>query len=256
MEFNKVDILGTKINQITMEETCSKIFSFIENNQKAFVVTPNAEMIMRARTNDELGKILNNADLSLPDGTGVLLASYFFGLDIEERVSGFDLLTKLLSYSNYNHKYSVYFLGGEPGIAKKMVERLKKEPDSALPNSENLSPNLEISGFHHGYLDQNLTKKVIRDINEKEPDILFVGMGVPLQEKFLKENLNKLNIRVGITVGGSFDVLAGELNRAPAWMQKIGLEWFYRLLQEPKRFKRILTLPHFVLLVFCKVIFK
>ena len=256
MKSNKVDILGVKINKITMKESCNKIFSFIEDNSKAVVVTPNAEMIMKARENDELANILNNADLSLPDGAGVLMASRLFNLDIKERVSGFDILTELLSYSDYKNEYSVYFLGGRPGIAEKMVKRLKENPKKTLPANKNLSSKLKISGFHHGYLDQELKKKVIDEINDKEPDILFVGMGVPLQEKFLEENLAKLNIKVGITVGGSFDVLAGELNRAPGWMQKIGLEWFYRLLQEPQRFKRIMVLPHFVLIVLYKVIFK
>jgi len=256
MKANKVDILGVKINKISMKESCAEIFSYIDKNKKAVVVTPNAEMIMRARKNDELAKILNGADLSLPDGAGVLLASNLFNLDIEERVSGFDILTEILSYSDYNRDYSVYFLGGKPGIAEKMVKKLKGNPKKNLPTNKNLSPNIEISGFHHGYLDQNMKSMVIEEINKKRPDILFVGMGVPLQEKFLKENLAKLNVNVGITVGGSFDVLAGELKRAPIWMQKIGLEWFYRVLQEPKRLKRIIALPHFALIVLYKAIFK
>ena len=257
---NKVDILGVKINKIGMAETCQYIFSVINNKEKAMVVTPNAEMIMRARDNDELRDILNNAELSLPDGAGVLLAAKLFKLNIKERVSGFDLLTELLSDSvdnNYldNEKYSVYFLGGKPGIAKKMVKKLKENPDTTLANNNKLSSKLNISGFHHGYLDEELSDKVLKEINEKKPDILFVGMGVPLQEKFLKENMDKLDIKVGITVGGSFDVLAGELNRAPKWMQNAGLEWFYRLLQEPTRFKRMLALPKFAFLAFYKSIF-
>ena len=256
MKANKVDILGIKINKITMRESCTKIFSYIDKDKKAVVVTPNAEMIMKARENEELADILNSADLSLPDGAGVLLASNLFNLDIKERVSGFDILTEILSYSDYDKDYSVYFLGGKPGIAEKMVKRLKENPEKNLPTNKSLASNLKISGFHHGYLDQEMKAKVIEEINEKNPDILFVGMGVPLQEKFLKENLDKLNVNVGITVGGSFDVLAGELKRAPVWMQKIGLEWFYRVLQEPKRFKRIISLPYFVLIVLYKVIFK
>jgi len=256
MKSNKVDILGVKINKITMKESCKEIFSFIEKDKKAVVVTPNAEMIMKARENEELANILNSADLSLPDGAGVLLASNLFNLDIKERVSGFDILTELLSYDDYNREYSVYFLGGRPGIAEKMVKRLKENPEKTLPINKSLSSKLKISGYHHGYLDQELKAKVIDEINEKEPDILFVGMGVPLQEKFLEENLANLNTKIGITVGGSFDVLAGELNRAPIWMQKLGLEWFYRLLQEPKRFKRIIALPHFAIIVLYKVIFK
>ena len=254
MNSDKVDILGVKVNIINMEEACEEIFSIIKRDKsKAVVVTPNAEMIMRARDNQELADILNNADLSLPDGVGVLLASHLFNINIKERVSGFDLMVELLSEKK-ERNYSVYFLGAEPGVAEKMVENLKKFPKKTLPSSKVFSSNIKISGFHHGYLNEKSKKEVIKEINEKKPDILFVAMGVPLQEKFIKENMEKLNTKVAITVGGSFDVLAGELKRAPLWMQKIGLEWLFRLIQEPGRLKRMMSLPKFVFLALKKAL--
>lgn len=249
----KADILGVKINKLNMEQALNNIFSIVKEEKKAMVVTPNAEMIMRARKNKELKTILNEADLSLADGAGVLIASKLFNIDINERVSGFDLLTEILSYDKFPNKFSVYFLGAEPGVVDKMFDNLK-DKSKKLANNKNLAKNLEIVGYHHGYLNSELKKELIKDINEKAPDILFVGMGVPLQEKFLKENMEKLNIKVGITVGGSFDVLAGNLKRAPKFIQKIGLEWLYRLLQEPKRFRRTLLLPQFVVIAIYKSI--
>jgi N-acetylglucosaminyldiphosphoundecaprenol N-acetyl-beta-D-mannosaminyltransferase len=118
-----------------------------------------------------------------------------------------------------------------------------------VANLKSEYPELIISGYHHGYLDRENQQQVIEEINQKNIDLLLVGMGVPLQEKFLDNNLKKLNVGAAITVGGSFDVLAGEVERAPLWMQKAALEWFYRLLQEPSRFGRMLALPKFIYLV-------
>ncbi|MFW6026067.1 MAG: WecB/TagA/CpsF family glycosyltransferase [Candidatus Woesearchaeota archaeon] len=249
----KVDILGVKINKLNMEEALNRIFFTIKKGKKIMVVTPNAEMIMRARKNNELKYILNEADLSLADGAGVLLASKLLNIDIKERVSGFDLLTEILSYDEFPNKFSVYFLGAKPEVVDKMIKNLINN-SKLLANNKSLAKNLEIAGYHHGYLNSDLKKELIKDINEKEPNILFVGMGAPLQEKFLKENMEKLNINVGVTVGGSFDVLAGNLKRAPKFIQKIGLEWLYRLIQEPKRFKRTLLLPQFALIALYKSI--
>ncbi|MGM0500531.1 MAG: WecB/TagA/CpsF family glycosyltransferase, partial [Bacillota bacterium] len=121
--------------------------------------------------------------------------------------------------------------------------------DQAAANLKESYPDLNISGYHHGYLDRESQQQVIAEINAQKIDLLLVGMGVPLQEKFLDSNLEKLKVGAAVTVGGSFDVLAGEVNRAPLWMQKAALEWFYRLLQEPSRFGRMLSLPKFIYLV-------
>ncbi len=244
-----VDILGVKIDRIDKEFACQSILNFINEEKKEgqnqrLIVTPNSEMIVRAKENQQLARILNEADLSTADGAGVVLAARLLAKPVPERVAGFDLMYAVLK-AIANTTNSCYFLGGKPGIVDQAVIRLQEE-----------LLGLRICGFHHGYLDQEVEEQIIREINVLKPDLLLVGMGVPLQEKFLDRNLAKLKVKAAMTVGGSFDVLAGEVQRAPYWMQRIGLEWFYRLLQEPSRFGRMLALPKFMLLVFRELIRK
>ncbi|MFW5985077.1 MAG: WecB/TagA/CpsF family glycosyltransferase [Halanaerobiaceae bacterium] len=236
----KVEILNIKINRVNMQEAEKIVCEFIDADLSGkIVVTPNSEMVVRAQTDRELAEILNDADLAIPDGAGIVLASHILPTKIiTERVAGFDLMGRLFSVAT-NRDYSIYLLGGEPGI----VHRAKKKITSQ-------HPDINICGLHHGYLDRRKQREVISEINSCAPDLLLVGMGVPLQEKFLHNNIHKLNIGVGMTVGGSFDVWAGKSQRAPVWMQKAYLEWFYRLLKEPSRLSRMIALPRFVVLVF------
>lgn len=232
-----LNILNVKIDKLDMDGAVARICSLLEDKNSSLVVTPNSEMIVMAAEDPELAGILNSADLATADGAGVVLASKIMGDKLPERVAGFDLIGRL--FAKLEHEdYNFYFLGSKPGIV-----------DKAAANLELKYSSLNIAGFHHGYLDRQLQKEVISEINSKEIDLLLVGMGVPLQERFLANNLSKLKVKVAITVGGSFDVLAGEVNRAPLWMQKASLEWFYRLLQEPARFGRMLSLPKFIYLV-------
>lgn len=242
--FDTIEILGIKINRINIKEAVNSIHKIIDNNQKAMIVTPNSEMIVMAQEDRELARILNNADLKIPDGAGVVLASRMLKKPVQERVAGFDLMTDLLKLA-VKQNYSLYLLGGKPGIIEEACKKIKKKYN-----------DINIAGSHHGYLDRELQQKVIKDINNIEPDILFVGMGVPLQEKFIDKVLSKLNVKIAMTVGGSFDVLAGTMKRAPVWMQKFNLEWLYRLIQEPKRLGRMMALPRFVWLVFLDYIGK
>lgn len=233
-----INILGVKIDQVKMSEAVSRVRELtVEPSRSALVVTPNSEILALASENKDLARILNSADLATPDGIGVVLASKILGEPLAERVAGFDLISNLFkefAASDLNF----YFLGSKPGVVEKAITNLKND-----------YPQINIVGAHHGYLDQASRKKVFREINESKVDLLLVGMGFPLQEKFLDQYLAQLDVGAAITVGGSFDVLAGEAKRAPLWVQKIGLEWFYRFLQEPSRFKRILLLPKFLYLV-------
>lgn len=233
-----IKILDVNIDRANMNQAVERIKTLISNHSEpSLVVTPNSEMIAMASENKELARILNSADLAAADGIGVVIASRILAEPLEERVAGFDLINKLFAeFAAGGVKF--YFLGGKPGIV-----------DQAVSNLAQKYPDLNISGYHHGYLDREKQKEVIAEINSKNIDLLLVGMGVPLQEKFLDSNLKKLKIGAAVTVGGSFDVLAGEVKRAPLWMQKAGLEWFYRLLQEPSRFGRMLSLPKFIYLV-------
>ncbi|MFO7815991.1 MAG: WecB/TagA/CpsF family glycosyltransferase [Halanaerobiales bacterium] len=233
----KTKILTLNINNITMEMLIEELTSKIEAEEKNLIFTPNSEIVVRAYDDPEFSRILNSADYLIPDGAGLLLAARILGEPLPERIAGYDLMRNLLK--NISDKdYSTYFLGGKPGIIDLAVKKVKEE-----------SPELNMAGFHHGYLDRKKKSKVIEEINKKSPDILLVGMGVPLQEEFFDNNFDNLNIKLGLTVGGSFDVLAGQTERAPIWMQKLYLEWFYRLLQEPKRLGRMLALPRFLMLV-------
>lgn len=233
-----IKILDVNIDRLNLEQSIERIRKLItESSEPALVVTPNSEMLAVAAENKDLARILNSADLATADGIGVVLAARILGMPLEERVAGFDLIS-LLFKEFANEEINFYFLGAKPGIVDRAAANLKVK-----------YPDLNISGYHHGYLDRENQEQVIAEINSKNVDLLLVGMGVPLQEKFLDNNLKKLNVGAAITVGGSFDVLAGEVNRAPLWVQKLALEWFYRLLQEPSRFGRMLSLPKFIYLV-------
>ncbi len=229
----RINILGVFIDHVNQSEAINKIEEFIQNQDSNLVVTPNAEMIIRAQQDKELKKILNSAQLSIPDGAGVVLASKLLKYNLEERVAGVDVVEELLARGNQKG-YSFYFLGGKPGVAEEAKNKVKEK-----------YPNLKIR-THHGYLNASLEAKVLDEIGQNRVDILLVGMGVPLQEKWLNKHLDLLNVAVGIGVGGSFDILAEKKTRAPKLMQKIHLEWLYRLAQEPERLGRMSSIPKFI----------
>lgn len=221
-----------------MKEAVQRVRELVfDHSQASLIVTPNSEMLAAAAEEPELARILNSADLATPDGIGVVIASKILAQPLEERVAGFDLISCLFK-EFADEEINFYFLGSKPGIVDQAAANLKKD-----------YPNLRIAGYHHGYIDRDDQQKIITEINSKDIDLLLVGMGVPLQERFLDNNLENLKVGAAITVGGSFDVLAGEVKRAPLWMQKAALEWFYRLLQEPSRLGRMLSLPKFIFLV-------
>ncbi|MFW5998780.1 MAG: WecB/TagA/CpsF family glycosyltransferase [Bacillota bacterium] len=242
----KVKILNIKIDKVSMGQTITKIKKILKDKDRYgfMIVTPNPEIVIRAQTDVELARILNSANLAIPDGGGIVLASYLLKDPLPERVAGFDLMQELFLLAD-SRGDSIFLLGGKPGILKQVKENLHKQ-----------YKNIDICGIHHGYLDQKEQKQVVEEINQKKPDLLFVGMGVPLQEKFLDKYINKMKVKVAMTVGGSFDVLAGEVKRAPLWMQKLYLEWFYRLIKEPERFGRMLALPKFVFRVIVETLRK
>lgn len=241
---NRVKILSVNIDNITFIEAIKTINNYIQQNKKKrLVVTPNSEMLVRAWNDSEFSQILNNADLKVPDGAGLLLASRILNSPLKERIGGIDLMQELLSLAAANG-YSVYLLGGKPGIIEKAKSNIRKKYNG-----------IDICGYHHGYLNESSRESVIKEINKVKPDILFVGMGVPLQEKFLSANLENLNIKIAMTVGGSYDVLSGKKKRAPLWMQRAYLEWFYRLMQEPLRIARVMAIPRFLFLILLNSIF-
>ena len=235
----RTEILGINFDNDNSKTLINKILDALENNQKCFVVTPNPEIVMLAKKDKELKKIINSADIIVPDGIGIVLASKLNKIKIKNRVAGYDLVQDFFSVINKNNKdYKIYFLGGK----KEIIEMAQK-------NMSEKYPGLNIVGVHDGYFDNKNNKeaeKIISDINSKQTDILLVGMGAPKQEKWIYNNKNKLSAKIFIGVGGSFDVMSGKIKRAPIFFQKLGLEWLYRFLKQPKRFFRILAIPKFI----------
>jgi N-acetylglucosaminyldiphosphoundecaprenol N-acetyl-beta-D-mannosaminyltransferase len=231
-------ILGVEFDNINLSEAIEKIEGFIRSGKPHLIVTPNPEMVAYAQKDKDYKSILNSADLRLPDGVGIVLASRMLGENVKERVAGVDLIGALAGHAEAK-RYSVYILGSKPGVAREAALALQKK-----------FKDLKIAGTYHGYFSEEEEKKVIENINSTKPHILLVGIGFPKQEKFLAKNILSLKVPVMISVGGGIDVLAGKVRRAPGWMQRTGLEWFYRLLSEPGRFQRMKILPYFIYKVF------
>ena len=225
----KAEILGVNVDCLTMTQAVEKVDALIKNKTPSIVATANAEMLMFANSDAELKNILNGAALVTADGAGTVWAARHLGYNMPERVAGVDLVTNLISKG-----YKIYFFGAAEGVAELASENVKKKY------------NANIVGTRNGFFTPEEIPKIIDDINASNADILLAALGVPKQEKFLSANLSKLKIPVNIGVGGTLDVLAGKVKRAPRWMQKAKLEWLFRALLQPSRAGRLLALPKFV----------
>lgn len=234
---NKIKILGVGFADLGVEGSADYIFRLLEKPGFHYVFTPNSEMVMAAENDKEFENILNSADLLTADGIGIIYASKILGRKISERAAGYDISLKLIEKMADPGK-TLYLFGAAPGIAETAASKLKEK-----------YPGLIIAGLHDGYFDSEEEKKIIADINEKKPDVLFVCLGCPKQEKWIYANKDKLNVKVAMGLGGCLDVYAGNVKRAPDIFIKLGLEWFYRLMKEPKRFFRMLALPKFMIKV-------
>ncbi len=234
---NTVDILGIKINKCTIDEAVAKISDMARDGGRHCVFTPNSEMIMAAYKNPDFAEILNNADLLTADGIGVVYASKILGSPIETRAAGYDISLKLFE-EGVKKDFTFYFFGAAPGIATTAKEKLEEK-----------YPSIKIIGTHDGYFDAAEEERLINDINEKSPDVLFVCLGSPKQELWISNHIGKINAGVCMGLGGCLDVYAGNVKRAPDIFIKLGLEWLYRLSKQPSRFIRMLALPKFMLTV-------
>ena len=234
---NKVDILGVDVDSLTMREAIERVETFFEERKPVIVATANAEMLMRATHDEELKDILNAAELVVPDGAGTVWAAHHLGHEMPERVAGYDLAQELMRRAPAKER-RIYFFGSAPGIA-----------DKAKLKAEKLYPGIQIVGTRNGYFKEEDEPQIIAEIKAAQPDLLLAALGVPKQEKWLAKYKNELNVPVSIGVGGTFDVMAGVMKRAPKWMQKAKLEWLFRALLQPKRVGRLIALPKFVLKV-------
>lgn len=227
----RIKFLNTKVDNITMDQALGKIDELVINKKPSYVVTPNVDHIVKLENDNEFRKVYEDADLILTDGQPLIWISKLIKSPIIEKVSGSDLFPKVCELAS-KKGYKVFLLGAAEGVAKMATDKLMVKYQG-LDVVGNYSPPF---GFEK---DETETNKIIKMINEVKPDILAVGLGAPKQEKFIWKFKDKLNVPVSLAIGASIDFEAGNIKRCPRWMQNRGLEWFYRLLKEPKRmFKR------------------
>lgn len=234
----KIDVMGLKFDSMTMDEALSRAEALLRGEKAAYVVTPNAEIAYEALHDGQLREMLNGADLMLPDGAGVVLASKLLRTPVKQKVAGVDFAAGLLGVLERNGQ-SLYLLGGKPGIGELAAQKMLEA-----------HPQLRIAGIADGYFQDEAP--VIAKINASGADALFVCLGAPKQERFMVQYQQELHVHLMAGLGGSLDAFAGTVQRAPAWMIRLNLEWLYRLIREPKRFRRMLRLPKYLWAVMLK----
>jgi len=233
---NKIDILGVQFDNVTEDEAVELAIEKLNASNKMFIVTANPEIVMYANKNQAYKDKINSSDLTVADGIGVVIGSKIFDTPLKERVAGFDLMTRLLDESS-KRKLRVFFLGAKKQTLKKAVANIK-----------HAYSGIEVAGMQDGYVDIN-DKRMLTEVVEAKPDVIFVAMGFPKQEEWITDYLSVASHGLAMGVGGSFDVWADEVKRAPKWIQTINLEWFYRLIKDPKRIGRMMDLPRFIMAV-------
>ena len=238
----KEDILGIKINSESEQEIIQKISEYINSGQKTRIFTPNPEMIVEAQKDNDFKSILNRAEITIPDGKGLIWASKILHKRLRTTITGTDLMIKLCEEASHKN-WIVFLLGGRRGLVDKTKSVLElKYPKIKIIGCLEASP---LSGD-----DLKTREEVLNIIGKEKIDLLFVAYGAPKQEKWIHRNINHLPVNVAMGVGGAFNYISGSVKRAPKWIRKVGLEWFYRLIAEPWRWKRQLKLIRFSYLVF------
>lgn len=230
-------LFGVKVNRVDSSDVLKNISAFIKEGRPHLIVTLGTEMLILAQKDSLFKEIINRADLVTPDGAGIVWAHGKFGNILKGKVAGIDLIEKICQFS-LKEGWRIYFLGAKEEVVKKAVDNLKKK-----------YPALAVAGYHNGYFQND--DEIIKEINSSSANILFLALGSPKQERWFYENRSKLKTSVCMGVGGSLDIISGIKKRAPEWMIKAGLEWLYRLIQEPKRFARMLAIPRLIYMVYC-----
>ncbi|MFS0883373.1 WecB/TagA/CpsF family glycosyltransferase [Metabacillus niabensis] len=224
-----INIFGLDVASLTLEETITEIEKYIIQKRKVQHVVINASKVVMMKKDLQLKAIIKSCPIINADGQSIVWAARFLGKRLPERVTGIDIMERLISESS-KKSYKLYFFGAKQNVVKRLVEHYTE-----------LYPNIEIVGYRNGYFKESEELEIVNEINKSGADILFLGFSSPKKEYWLAKYNEHLDIPFRMGVGGSFDVITGVTKRAPIWMQKAGLEWFYRFLQEPKRmFKRYL----------------
>lgn len=228
----RINIMGVGFDSLTLSEAVDRAEALISERRAAYVVTPNPEIVMTCWENPDAMEAVQNADLVLPDGVGVVYGAKILGTPLKGKLPGIDFATELMRRMA-SRGGRVYLLGAKPGVAEMAGERMRQQ-----------FPGLIICGTHDGYFQDDAP--IIEEINALQPDLLLVCLGAPKQELWMHRNRPVLKVGLMAGLGGSLDVFAGTVKRAPVFFQKLGLEWFYRLVKEPWRFKRMMKLPKFL----------
>ncbi|GIV03128.1 MAG: N-acetylmannosaminyltransferase [Fimbriimonadales bacterium] len=236
-----IEILGVKIHAVSMKSAVQVIEEFVEEGVPRLVITADSSGIVLAQSDQHWKDVLNSADLVTPDSNGVVWAARRHGTPLRERVSGVDLLDILCSRAA-KKGYRVFLLGAAPGIAEKAAERLQAR-----------HPGLNVVGTHHGFFGTEEEAAIVAQIRDLQVDLLFVAMGIPRQEMFIYDHKYEMAAKVAMGVGGSLDVWSGTVKRAPRLVRALKLEWLWRLILNPRKWKKALTLPKFWWLVMTRV---
>lgn len=235
---NTVEIVGVNVDNVDFQEAQKRLEEFFESGRLNMVFTPNSEILLDAVKDRDLTDVLNDAQLVIPDGIGVVIASKFYRKPLKERVTGVDLAYKMLELGAQKGS-KVFLLGAKEESVQLAAEKIK----------ENYK-GIDVVGIRNGYFSEDEEEQIIEEIIKSQADILFVGLGAPRQEKFIYKYKDRLTVKIAIGCGGGIDIIAGTVKRAPEFYQKAGIEWFYRLMKQPSRFMRVTKLPKFVLLAF------
>jgi N-acetylglucosaminyldiphosphoundecaprenol N-acetyl-beta-D-mannosaminyltransferase len=236
-KLDSVSILGVRVDDVTQQEALDFMMGWVQAGTLHQVATVNVEFIMEARRNPPFRRVLAETSLCVPDGVGVLWAARRSGRALRERVPGVDLVDRI-SQQAAAAGWRLFFLGAEPGVAEKASRILEER-----------YPDLQVAGCFAGSPHPSEDDELVERVRAAHPDVLLVAYGAPKQDLWIARNQRRIGVPVALGVGGSFDFIAGKTRRAPAWVQRLGLEWFYRLLQEPWRLRRQLVIPRFMWLV-------
>ncbi len=230
----RVKILGIWVDVLERREVLDNVSGYLNSRQPHFIITANSLMVNRVTVDRELIRAFWSASMVIPDSTGIVWAAKFLKGIQMRRIPGIDLMVQICRHAAKSG-HTVYLFGSREWVNQKAAKNLSR-----------IFSGLQIIGRHHGYFNAENEESIIQDIQKKKPDILFVGLDVPRQEKWIMKNYTALKVPVIMGIGGSLDILSGRLKRAPIWMRLMGLEWFYRFTQQPWRIWRIINLPVFV----------